>query len=461
MTTQLDPLPSSPTPPADAPAAPGRLLRLIGAAPKRTLLAVFLFVLVAGFFGGPVAGSLESGGGFATSNADSVRAIERIETATGRDPSAGIVLLVDTPDGLPADADRVAEVTAGPRGRARHHRRLLADQHPRRPRGPGVDRRQPGARARHARGQRGRRPGRGVRPRHLRRPGRRHRRRVGRDRRPARHHRRRGPRPGRDDGLPDPDPAVAALLPGPRRADAAAGRGHHGARHLPGAHRRQPALRRERLRAQPGHRARARPGHRLHAVPGHPLPRGARGPGTDPGRDRHHDAHRRSHRGLLGDHRRGRPGRAHDVPPRLHQVDGPGRRDRRGRRRRRGAGDLAGDVRPLGRQAGPQGARPARGGRPLVPPLARRDAPSRRRRDRDRRGHARPGRPRAAGRVDPVDSSVIPTDKSSRTVADTVRVRLRGHRWQPDDDRGQHGRSRRRRGRRRRTPSGSARCQGS
>jgi trehalose monomycolate/heme transporter len=95
----------------DAPAGPGQLLRMISAAPIRTLLAVFLFVLVAGFFGGPVAGSLESGGGFATSNADSVRAIERIETATGRDPSAGIVLLVDTPDGLAADADRVGEVT--------------------------------------------------------------------------------------------------------------------------------------------------------------------------------------------------------------------------------------------------------------------------------------------------------------------------------------------------------------
>ena len=73
---------------------------------------MFLFVLVAGFFGGPVAGSLESSGGFAADDADSVRAIERIEAATGKSPGAGLVLLVDTPDGLPADADRVAEVTA-------------------------------------------------------------------------------------------------------------------------------------------------------------------------------------------------------------------------------------------------------------------------------------------------------------------------------------------------------------
>ena len=104
---------TDPAPDLDATAPPraGRLTRLVSSAPRRSLLAVFLFVLVAGFFGGPVAGSLESAGGFAPEDADSVRAVERIETATGRAPSAGIVLLVDTPNGLPADADRVAEVT--------------------------------------------------------------------------------------------------------------------------------------------------------------------------------------------------------------------------------------------------------------------------------------------------------------------------------------------------------------
>ncbi|WP_292679556.1 MMPL family transporter, partial [Nocardioides sp.] len=90
----------------------GRLTRLLSSRPRRSLLAVFLFVLVAGFFGGPVAGSLESSGGFATEDADSVRAIERLETASGRSPNPGVVLLVDTPDGPTADADRVAEVTA-------------------------------------------------------------------------------------------------------------------------------------------------------------------------------------------------------------------------------------------------------------------------------------------------------------------------------------------------------------
>ncbi|QIG44768.1 MMPL family transporter [Nocardioides anomalus] len=112
MTTQQLPSRTTPDPHHDAPAAPGRLLRLVAAAPKRTLLAVFLFVLVAGFFGGPVAGQLESGGGFTTANADSVRAVERISGATGRAATAGVVLLVDTPGGVAADSDRIAEVTA-------------------------------------------------------------------------------------------------------------------------------------------------------------------------------------------------------------------------------------------------------------------------------------------------------------------------------------------------------------
>jgi len=112
MTIQLTP--PSPTPDHDtvAPNRRGRVTRVLSAHPRRSLLAVFLFVLVAGFVGGPVAGSLESSGGFAAEDADSVQAIQRLEAATGQAPNAGLVLLVDTPDGLPADADRVDEVTA-------------------------------------------------------------------------------------------------------------------------------------------------------------------------------------------------------------------------------------------------------------------------------------------------------------------------------------------------------------
>ncbi len=72
---------------------------------------MFLFVLVAGFFGGPLAGSLDASGGFASDDADSVRAIDAIEAATGTEPGPGIVIVVDTPGGLPAEAERVQQVT--------------------------------------------------------------------------------------------------------------------------------------------------------------------------------------------------------------------------------------------------------------------------------------------------------------------------------------------------------------
>ena len=255
---------------------------------------MFLFVLVAGFLGGPVAGSLESSGGFATSDADSVQAIERIEAATGKSPGSGVVLLVDTPGGLPADADRVAEVTAAltaepgvaevtspttTRGSPEETGLVSEDgtqvlvlgtltadaeddtlaeslldtfegQDDVAVGGPAVVGFQLGSTDQ------------------------------------------RGPGPGRAVRVPPPDHPVADLLPRARRTDAARRRDHHRARHLPGADRGQRGLRDEHLRAQPGDRPRPRPGDRLHAVPGDPLPRGARGPGPDRRRDHHHHAHR-------------------------------------------------------------------------------------------------------------------------------------------------------------------------
>lgn len=86
----------------------------IGSHPKRTLLATLLFVLLAGVLGGPVAGVLDDTGGFTPKNAQSQQAIDRIETATGRAPSAGVVLLVQTPGGA-ASAEakaRVADLSA-------------------------------------------------------------------------------------------------------------------------------------------------------------------------------------------------------------------------------------------------------------------------------------------------------------------------------------------------------------
>ncbi|MET0770357.1 MAG: MMPL family transporter [Solirubrobacteraceae bacterium] len=73
--------------------------------PRRTLLIVALFVVLAGVIGGPVAGALDSSGGFVAPGADSEVASERIQAATGRDPGAGIVLLVESP----ADAGDVEQ----------------------------------------------------------------------------------------------------------------------------------------------------------------------------------------------------------------------------------------------------------------------------------------------------------------------------------------------------------------
>jgi uncharacterized membrane protein YdfJ with MMPL/SSD domain len=76
--------------------------------PRRTLLLVALFVVLAGVIGGPVAGALDSSGGFVAPGADSEVAVERIQDATGRDPGSGLVLLVEAP----ADADAVAQQVA-------------------------------------------------------------------------------------------------------------------------------------------------------------------------------------------------------------------------------------------------------------------------------------------------------------------------------------------------------------
>src|SRR5215208_5768099 len=79
------------------PTMAGMLTSRLAAHPRRTLIAVLLFVVLAGAFGGPVAGALESSGGFVAPGADSEVAVERIQAATGRDADAGLVLLVARP----------------------------------------------------------------------------------------------------------------------------------------------------------------------------------------------------------------------------------------------------------------------------------------------------------------------------------------------------------------------------
>ncbi len=76
------------------------------ARPRRTLLAVLAFVVLAGVLGGPVAGVLEDSGGFVPSDAGSVRTYERITAATGVQSTPGVVLLVDTPAGAASPPER-------------------------------------------------------------------------------------------------------------------------------------------------------------------------------------------------------------------------------------------------------------------------------------------------------------------------------------------------------------------
>ena len=84
------------------------LTRRISAKPRTTLLGVLFFLIVAGFLGGGVAGSLGSDG-FDVDDSPSVLADQRIAEVTDLAPGAGVVLLLETeqPDGA-----RVAEVEA-------------------------------------------------------------------------------------------------------------------------------------------------------------------------------------------------------------------------------------------------------------------------------------------------------------------------------------------------------------
>ena len=70
------------------------LMLMLSARPKRTLLFVLLFVVVAGVVGGPIAGSLQTEGGFAATESGSAKAEARIEAATGRQESPGVVALM-------------------------------------------------------------------------------------------------------------------------------------------------------------------------------------------------------------------------------------------------------------------------------------------------------------------------------------------------------------------------------
>ncbi|WP_051426631.1 MMPL family transporter [Jiangella gansuensis] len=88
-----------------------RVIRALHAHPRRALVAVFLFIVVAGAVGAPGTGAFDSEGGFTPPDAESLRAVERIEAASGLEPSPGIVLLVDTPSAADAAAAQAAAAT--------------------------------------------------------------------------------------------------------------------------------------------------------------------------------------------------------------------------------------------------------------------------------------------------------------------------------------------------------------
>jgi RND superfamily putative drug exporter len=71
----------------------------ISSHPRRSLAAVLVFVIIAGVIGAPVVGMLKSSGGFAPGSSDSQVATNLLARATGTEASAGIVLLVRTPQG--------------------------------------------------------------------------------------------------------------------------------------------------------------------------------------------------------------------------------------------------------------------------------------------------------------------------------------------------------------------------
>jgi uncharacterized membrane protein YdfJ with MMPL/SSD domain len=95
---------------ASMPGMLARLGSLSAARPRRTLTILFAFVVLAGVVGGPVAGQLEAAGGFTTAASESSRADEQLARATGQDVAPGIVLLVSPEERGQAAAEQLAGV---------------------------------------------------------------------------------------------------------------------------------------------------------------------------------------------------------------------------------------------------------------------------------------------------------------------------------------------------------------
>jgi RND superfamily putative drug exporter len=88
------------------------LAHTLSARPRRTLLLTLAFVVVAGVIGGPLAGALKGSGGFAPPNSDSQVATNMLQRAAGTEPAPGIVLLVNTPNGLGAARTQISGIAS-------------------------------------------------------------------------------------------------------------------------------------------------------------------------------------------------------------------------------------------------------------------------------------------------------------------------------------------------------------
>jgi RND superfamily putative drug exporter len=86
----------------------------IGTRPRRTLVAVLLFVLVAAGVGTSVFTALDDQGGFVPADAESIAAVERVEAATGVEaaPAAVIVQRPSAPPATPAGRAEVGALAA-------------------------------------------------------------------------------------------------------------------------------------------------------------------------------------------------------------------------------------------------------------------------------------------------------------------------------------------------------------
>ncbi len=89
-----------------------RLLDLLTARPRRSLVGAFLVVLLAAVLGGPVFGALQTEGGFVAPDAESIAAIERIEAATGAGASSEVIVLQRTPGAPASQRATIAAVDA-------------------------------------------------------------------------------------------------------------------------------------------------------------------------------------------------------------------------------------------------------------------------------------------------------------------------------------------------------------